>query len=136
MEEREEAFEVSARSVIPKIIVILVFFVGAVLFGKKVWSIEFNQTWKSWVALIFGELAYLYSFVFVVVAIAMPVVKFTDDEESGFGLRGAVLILCLAIIIQLIFWGIVYANYELFKTVAILAVVSIIMGVWLYLTSK
>lgn len=136
MEERKEESGVSARSVIPKVILILAFFVGAFLFGREVWKIEFDQTWKSWMALIFGELSFLYSFVFCVMAIVLYGMKIINAEEYGLGWKGTVLILSLAAIIQLAFWGIVCANYELFKAVAVLGVISIIMAVWLKLTSK
>lgn len=136
MEEREELYEVSSREIIPKVLLILIFFAGAVFFGKQVRSIEFDQPWKYWTALILGEFAYLYSFVFVVVGITMFVIGLKEPENDGLGVRGTMLILCLAAIFQVVFWGVVYANYEMFKLAAVLVAIVIMLAVWLKLTSK
>ena len=136
IEELEEVFEVSASKVIPKLIGIFVFFAGAIAFGVRIGKMEFAQDWKKWTALILGEFAYLYSFVFVVVAIVMTIVGRKETEEYGIGARGVVMILCLAAMIQLVFWGIVCANYELLKIAGGLLVIIIAIAVWFKLTSK
>ena len=118
MEERR-SWEESTSNVL-KVVVIILFFIGAAIFGKKVWAIEFEDAWKSWLAIVLGEISFLYSFVFVVAGIWIICAYF-----SG------LICLCLAAIFQLVFWGVLVAYSNAFKIAGVLAVVTIFLACWL-----
>ena len=62
-------------------------FIGAAIFGKKVWAIEFEDAWKSWLAIVLGEISFLYSFVFVVAGIWIICAYFRNREDNDWGLK-------------------------------------------------
>lgn len=126
MEEQKGRSETASN--VLKVIVILLFFVGAVIFWKKVWVIEFEHSWKHWLALALGELSYLYSFVFFVAGIGVIVLYFKDKEDSDWGLKGGLMCLCGATIVQCVFWGTVFLNHDTFKCAVVLTLVTGFIG--------
>lgn len=129
MEERR-SWEESTSNVL-KVVVIILFFIGAAIFGKKVWAIEFEDAWKSWLAIVLGEISFLYSFVFVVAGIWIICAYFRNREDNDWGLNCGLICLCLAAIFQLVFWGGLVAYSNAFKIAGVLAVVTIFLACWL-----
>lgn len=126
MKERKGLSESASNTL--KVIVILLFFVGAVIFWKKVWVIEFEHTWKHWIALALGELSYLYSFTFLISGIGLIIAYFDDKENNDWGGKGGLMCLCSAVIVQCVFWGTVFLNKDTFKCAALLTVITGFMG--------
>ncbi len=126
MEERKGLSESASNFL--KVTVILLFFVGAVIFWKKVWVIEFAQSWRHWIALVMGELSYLYSFVFFVAGIAAIIAYFKDKKDYDWGFKSGLMCLCGAVIVQCVFWGIILTNKDTFKCAVILTVITGFIG--------
>lgn len=119
-----------------KVVVILALIVGAIAFGVKVLGVDYTASWKRWLALVLGELSYLYSLTFFIAGFILTVSSLTADTETSYkgGFLGGLVLISLAAIIQLVFWGVVLSCTKLFVIIGMIALlVSIAM---LYLILK
>lgn len=129
MNERKDWSE-SANNFL-KVIVILLFFLGTVIFGKKVGDIEFKESWRYWAVLVLGEISYLYSFVFAVAGIGTIVAYFKNKEDVDWGFKCGLMCLCIATVFQCVFWGIALADGGAIRLAVFFTVASVLAGWWL-----
>ncbi len=121
-----------------KIVILIIWFVGSIVFGKFTWKMDYTAEWKRWLALVIGEFAFLYSLVFILAGICAFIGRLAKDNIWDFGGVGVSIILIgLAIIIQLTFWGIVLPCTRCLHAIGVVVVVcSFPMLVGFFLKKK
>ncbi|MGN1330964.1 MAG: hypothetical protein ACI4VN_06535 [Clostridia bacterium] len=110
-----------------KAIALLVVIVGAFVFGKYVLKVSFSVKWKLWLAVVLGELSYLYSVTFFVAGVFAALGGFDEKHRVSLaGLGTAIVLVGVATIIQLAFWGVVLSCTKALIAIAVtLVIVSI-----------
>jgi len=111
-----------------KVVILMIWIISSIVFGIFTWEVNYTAEWKRWVALVIGQIAYLYSLVFVLAGICTLVSSLVKDKDWSFGgIEGAVLLIGSAIIIQLTFWGIVLYSKKCLYAIGVVVVVCLIL---------
>lgn len=107
-----------------KAIVLGVVIIGAFVFGRCVFKVVFSDEWKLWLALGLGELSYLYSITFFIAGVFAAIGGFENVCGVNVASLGAAIILIgVAAIIQLAFWGVVLSCTKAFIAIAVILVI-------------
>lgn len=107
---------------VPSIIAFLVFITGLIIFETIVSKQEFAVFSHMIVALICGGLVYLYTFAFLIAGIICLIYAASDSSKKEMQAI-SVMIIAIAVIVQLFFWGYILGDVILYMAIAIPAIV-------------
>lgn len=109
------------------VVLALLFGIGLILFGYKCWKVTEGRSTSSQIGiLLLGLMIYIYTIVFTISALVIPISYRNEDNASKKTFNClAVVIFSAAIIMEVIFWGILLSKPGAFTVAGIILLINI-----------